>query len=138
MIRERQGEGPPDRSTTPRERGHVPSWRSPREGLRLVLRGYTLRTGATVSAVVGTLLSVVNQGSLIWSGHAGLASWLRVITNYVVPFFVSSIGYLAPFADAVPEPCMRSAATGGARSSREPKVQRPRQSRQQGVHQLFG
>jgi hypothetical protein len=97
MMRERQGKGPRDRSITSRERRHVPSWRSPREGLRLVLRGYTLRTGVTVSVVVGTLLSLVNQGSVIWSVHAGSASWLRVITNFVVPFFVSSIGYLSPF-----------------------------------------
>ncbi len=103
-MRERQGEGPRDRLITSRERRLVPSWRSPREGLRLVLRGYTLRTGVTVSAVVGTLLSLVNQGSVIWSGHAGPASWLRAITNFVVPFFVSSIAYLAPFANAVPDP----------------------------------
>jgi len=87
----------PDPSISPQGRHLVPLWRSPWDGLRLILRGHTLRTGVTVSAVVGTLLSVVNQGSVIWSGHAGLASWLRVITNYVVPFFVSSIGYLAPF-----------------------------------------
>jgi hypothetical protein len=89
----------PDRLITPPERRVVPLWRSPWDGLRLILRGHTLRTGVAVSTVVGTLLSAVNQGSVIWSGHAGLASWLRVITNYVVPFFVSSIGYLAPFRE---------------------------------------
>jgi len=96
-MRERQDEGPREGPISPRERRPVPTWNSPREGLRLVLRGHTLRTGVTVSAVVGTLLSVVNQGSLIWSGHAGPLSWLRVVTNFIVPFFVSSIGYLAPF-----------------------------------------
>ncbi|HUX03416.1 MAG TPA: nitrate/nitrite transporter NrtS [Acidimicrobiales bacterium] len=78
------------------ERRPVPMWNSPFEGLVLILRGYTLRTAAAVSAVVGTFLSGVNQGSVLISGHVNAAAWIRIATNYVVPFFVSSIGYLAP------------------------------------------
>jgi len=76
---------------------HVPAWSSAKEGCVLILRGYTLRTGLVVASVVGTLLSLVNEGATLSSGHIDVSSWLRIATNYVVPFLVSSIGYLSPF-----------------------------------------
>jgi hypothetical protein len=75
----------------------VPPWSSPAEGCRLVLRGVTFRTCARVALVVGTILTLVNQGSVILGGDATPATWVRVGVNYLVPFIVSSIGYLAPF-----------------------------------------
>ncbi len=74
-----------------------PAWSSPLEALILVARGYTFRTGVVVSSVVGTLLSAVNEGSVIASGHPSISTWVRVATNYAVPFVVASIGYLTPF-----------------------------------------
>ena len=50
-----------------------------------------------VALVVGTILTLVNQGSVILGGDATAVTWVRVCVNYVVPFIVSSIGYLAPF-----------------------------------------
>jgi len=44
--------------------------------------------------VVGTVLSLVNQGSIILKGHATMSTWVRVAVNYVVPYLVSSIGWL--------------------------------------------
>ncbi|MGE0139350.1 MAG: nitrate/nitrite transporter NrtS [Ilumatobacteraceae bacterium] len=78
-------------------RAPVPPWSSPVEACRLILRGVTFATGVRVALVVGTILSVVNQGSVIVAGDATAASWVRVGVNYLVPFLVSSIGYLAPF-----------------------------------------
>ncbi len=75
----------------------VPGWSSPAEGCRLVLRGVTSRTSARVALVVGTILTLVNQGSVIAGGDATAATWVRVGVNYLIPFVVSSIGYLAPF-----------------------------------------
>lgn len=75
----------------------VPAWTTRVEGCRLVMRGVTFRTCARVALVVGTLLTVVNQGSVIAGGDSTVATWLRVGVNYLVPFIVSSIGYLAPF-----------------------------------------
>jgi len=46
-----------------------------------------------IALVVGTLLSLVNQGSVLVSGTATAATWLRVAVNYVVPFCVSSAGF---------------------------------------------
>ncbi len=75
----------------------VPPWTTRLEACRLVLRGVTFRTCSRVALVVGTILTVVNQGSVIAGGDATAATWVRVGVNYVVPFVVSSIGYLAPF-----------------------------------------
>jgi hypothetical protein len=78
-------------------RRRVPAWASPLEAIGLIARGYTARTALSVSVVVGTLLSAVNEGAIMLSGSVGVATWLRLATNYVVPFLVSSVGYLAPF-----------------------------------------
>ena len=86
----------PERTSPPRARRVVPTWSTPVQGLVLILRGYTARTGTLVSVVVGTLLSAVNQGSVIISGHVSAVALIRIATNFVVPFFVSSVGYLAP------------------------------------------
>jgi len=75
----------------------VPPWSSPAEACRLIISGVTFRTCARVAIVVGTILTLVNQGSVILAGDASLATWVRVAVNYLVPFIVSSIGYLAPF-----------------------------------------
>jgi len=47
-----------------------------------------LITALKVSAVVGTLLNLVNQGPVIWQGEA-VACW-SIAMNYLVPFCVSS------------------------------------------------
>ena len=72
-----------------------PVWSDRSDAVRLFLAGVTLRTAWKVSAVVGTLLSVVNQGSVIAAGDATLATWVRVGVNYLVPFMVSSVGFLS-------------------------------------------
>jgi hypothetical protein len=75
--------------------GALPTWSHPREALGLFLAGATVRTAWKVAAVVGTVLSVVNQGSVITDGDATLATWIRVGVNYLVPFLVSSVGFLS-------------------------------------------
>jgi len=76
---------------------NVPAWRTSREAVGLVLRGVTFRTASRVALVVGTILSAVNQGTVIANGHAVATTWIRVAVNYMVPYTVASIGYLAPF-----------------------------------------
>ena len=58
-----------------------------------------MRTAWKVAAVVGTVLSAVNQGSVIFGGHATAATWVRVGVNYLVPFLVSSVGFLSACRD---------------------------------------
>lgn len=51
--------------------------------------------------IVGTLLSTINQGSVITGGDATTATWTRLVFNYLIPFTVSNIGFVsATFARA--------------------------------------
>lgn len=79
------------------QRRNVPPWSSPLDGCRVILSGVTARTCTRVALVVGTILSVVNQGAVIVGGDATAMTWVRIAFNYLVPFMVSSIGYIAPF-----------------------------------------
>ena len=78
------------------------TWTRPAQALGIFLRGHTLRTAIPVAAIVGTVISAVNQGVVIADGSAGPAVWVWVVVNYLVPFVVSSIGYLS--ARRVPPP----------------------------------
>ncbi|NUR27742.1 MAG: class I SAM-dependent methyltransferase [Catenulispora sp.] len=48
-----------------------------------------------MAVVVGTVLSLVNQGEVIAGGGATRGTWVRVAVNYLVPFLVASTGYLS-------------------------------------------
>lgn len=66
----------------------------PGEMIALFVRGATLRPCLPVAAVVGCVLSAINEGARIASGHVGWPTWVQVGLNFVVPFLVSSYGYL--------------------------------------------
>lgn len=61
----------------------------------MFLSGCTVRTAGPTAVVVGTILSAVNEGAMLWGGHAGVGTWVQIAINYLVPFLVASIGYLA-------------------------------------------
>jgi len=71
------------------------TWSHPSQAVLLFLRGATARTAVPVAAVVGTVLSAVNQGDVVLSGTASLWAWGRIAVNYLVPFLVASFGYLS-------------------------------------------
>jgi hypothetical protein len=73
-----------------------PTWVRRRDAVALITRGVTFHTASRVALVVGTLLTVVNQGEIIWHGEQTAMTWLRVVFNYAIPYVVASIGYLAP------------------------------------------
>ena len=60
----------------------------------LFVRGTTLRPCLPVAAVVGCVLSAINEGAKIANGHTGWPTWVQVGLNFLVPFLVSSYGYL--------------------------------------------
>jgi hypothetical protein len=72
-----------------------PSWSTRREAVALWFARATLRKTLKIAAIVGTLLCLINQGSVILGGEVTAATWLRVGMNYIVPFCVSSIGFLS-------------------------------------------
>jgi hypothetical protein len=72
-----------------------PVWTRPVEAVALVLRGRTARVAVPVAAVVGTVISAVNQGDVIIEGQASGITWVRIAVNYLVPFIVASVAYLS-------------------------------------------
>ena len=67
------------------------TWESYGGAIRLFLRGVTVPPAVKIALVVGTWLSLMNQGQLIVRGHA---PWLKLALNYLTPFLVASLGYL--------------------------------------------
>jgi hypothetical protein len=70
----------------------VTTWVSYADAARMFLRGVTLSSASRIAVVVGTWLSAVNQGHLITSGHP---PWVKIALNYLTPFTVASLGFLA-------------------------------------------
>ena len=70
-------------------------WANLAEACGLVMRGRTARTALPVALLVGTVLSLVNEGDAVFQGRFTPAVIVRVMTNYLVPFCVASFGYLA-------------------------------------------
>ena len=54
-----------------------------------------MRRTVRIAIVVGIILTLINQGSVILDGHATAATWVRCVLNFVVPFLVSNAGLLA-------------------------------------------
>ena len=73
----------------------------PAEMIALFARGVTLRPCLPVAAVVGCVLSAINEGARIAGGHTGWPTWVQVGLNFLVPFLVSSYGYLTARTQAV-------------------------------------
>lgn len=69
-------------------------WTRPRDALAQLLRGATLRTCSPVAVVVGTVLSVVNQGDVVLAGMADERVAVKVAANLLIPFLTSSTGAL--------------------------------------------
>src|SRR5258708_7526757 len=68
------------------------TWESYAEAVGMFLRGVTLGPASRIAVVVGTWLSVMNQGHAIAIGHA---PWVKVVLNYLTPFTVASLGFLS-------------------------------------------
>ena len=73
-------------------------WGTPVEAARLCLAPSTLRRTLKIALIVGTLLSLINQGDIILAGQANVLTWVRVIANYAIPWAVSSVGFLSATA----------------------------------------
>ncbi len=71
------------------------TWSRPSEALGLFLRGHTVRAAWPVALVVGTVLSLANQGENLLDGATGPGTWMRIGINFLVPFCVASYGFLS-------------------------------------------
>lgn len=69
-------------------------WSRPREAFWQLMRGATFRTCAPVALVVGTVLSLVNQGDVFAMGMVGGRVAVKILANFVIPYVTSSTGAL--------------------------------------------
>lgn len=73
---------------------HKTQWETWPQAFHLFLHGVTLSACIPVALIVGVILSTINQSDVIVSGSATTITWLKVGMNFVVPFCVSSYGFL--------------------------------------------
>lgn len=59
-----------------------------------IMSGQTRRIAWPVALVVGSLFLAVNQGAQLLSGDLAWSATPRIVANYLIPYIVSSIGYL--------------------------------------------
>jgi hypothetical protein len=62
---------------------------------RVVCSRPALARCVPTALVVGTILSLINQGTVLLAGDATTATWIRVLFNYLIPFTVSNIGFVS-------------------------------------------
>lgn len=80
---------PSSRSKPPPGRGRI------RTALAFCLERRNLSRTIRIAAMVGILLTLINQGWVIADGHANVATWVRCALNFIVPFLVSNAGLLS-------------------------------------------
>lgn len=55
----------------------------------------TLRRTVLIAAVVGLVLTAINEGDSLVRGDVSAATGIKIAFNFVVPFVVSNLGVLA-------------------------------------------
>jgi hypothetical protein len=78
---------------------------------RIVRSRAALSRCLPTALIVGTILSLINQGSVIQAGDATVATWIRVFFNYLIPFTVSNIGFVSAMLSSTRA---RNAANAGS------------------------
>ena len=82
-------DGSPDDSAAPRLRDRLG------EAAAYCLQRTNLRRTVRIALVVGVVLTAINQRSVIASGDATTATWVRTALNFHMPFLVSNAGLLS-------------------------------------------
>ncbi len=67
------------------------------------LRRPVFRRSLRASVVVGSLLTLLNQGDYLLSGNLPAALWWKIPLTYVVPFVVATYGALGAAGGKGPE-----------------------------------
>ena len=65
------------------------------EALETILHRPHLRRTATIAVLVGTWLTIFNQGDVIVGGTASTLLVVKICLNYVSPFIVANLGLLS-------------------------------------------
>lgn len=65
------------------------------DAARYCVRPDRLRRTVTIALVVGTFLTLANQGDVLLASAATGATAVKIIANYLTPFVVSNLGLLS-------------------------------------------
>jgi hypothetical protein len=84
-------------------RHEQPRWETYGEAATLCVRPSTLRRTIPIALVVGTLLTAINLGGTLLGGLATPATWARVVSNFLIPFVISTLGFLSATRNQVLE-----------------------------------
>jgi hypothetical protein len=84
-------------------RHEQPRWETYGEAATLCVRPSTLRRTIPIALVVGTLLTAINLGGTLLGGLATRATWARVVSNFLIPFVISTLGFLSATRNQVLE-----------------------------------
>lgn len=68
---------------------------------RYCSRPSNLRATVRIAVVVGVVLTAINEGDTLASGHATWGLAAKIPLNFIVPFIVSNLGLLAAQPDGV-------------------------------------
>jgi hypothetical protein len=69
-----------------------PTWSQVREIPAVCFDRSNLSQCIGAAVLVGTLLFLINQADVVFSGQATAATWVKIGLSYLVPFFVSNFG----------------------------------------------
>ncbi len=89
-------------TSTSRRRADL-EWSRPWHAARLIATGATFGRAYPIALFVGTLLSSVNQGVVLATGHGTWLTVGQVAMNYLTPYVVASVGLLSTFRRPQPD-----------------------------------
>ena len=69
--------------------------RALKQSIRIILHTSHLKRTGTIALLVGTWLTLFNQGDLILTGQWSLPLGIKIFLNYLTPFAVSNMGLLS-------------------------------------------
>lgn len=76
-------------------------WSRHREPVRLLIRGASWRVSSRASILVGTVLTLVNQGDHIFAGDVDAVTTVQIRAKYVIPYVVAGVGFLSGYRTPV-------------------------------------
>src|SRR3989442_15405636 len=82
-------------ASPPAARGPGPVWARIAVVVEICGARTTLRRTVRIAAVVGLVLTAINEGDSLAGGHVSAATGIKMALNFVVPFIVSNLGVLA-------------------------------------------
>jgi hypothetical protein len=72
----------------------IPTWSTWREAVGVETLPRHLRSTVRIALIVGTVLFAINQLDVVLYGDATMATWVKTIVTYLVPFVISNLGVL--------------------------------------------